>query len=190
MRRTAIVVLSAAILIGNEASRGQGPDRPLEFSAVAISAGGPLSSPVTAQLDIVIDRWSTEQERAQLMDALIQGQDTAVDVLARFEPVGSVRTRGNLRWALRFAQQTPQEGGAQRISLVTDRPMSFSEIAQQPRTVAYPFTIIELAVNETGDGEGKLSQAVKMRFSEDGRFLTIENYTVEPVDLRQVRRTK
>lgn len=190
MRRTVTAVLAAVMLTGGEFPRAQPPAERLEFSAVAISAGGPLSSPVAAQLDIIVERWSTEEERTQLMDALVQGQDAAVAVLARFEPVGSVRTRGNLRWVLRFAQQVPQEDGGRRIWLVTDRPMSFSEVAQQSRTVAYPFTIIELAVNDKGEGGGKLSQAVKMRFSKDGRFLTLENYDVDAVDLTQVKPAK
>jgi hypothetical protein len=79
------------------------------------------------------------------------------------------------------------EDGGRRIFLATDRPMGFAELIEQPRTTAYPFTVIQLDVNVQGEGEGKLSQAVKVQASKDGRILTLENYTVEPVTLTQVK---
>lgn len=187
MQRTIATLFVSGLLLGGWTVQAQQDNETLEFSAVAISAGGPLSSPVTAQLEIAITRWSTEAERKQLIAALAKGQEQGLDVLARLEPVGSVRTPGNLRWALRYAEQARTEDGGREIFLATDRPMSFSEIAQQPRTTRYPFTVIQLDVNAQGEGQGELLQAVRVRATDDGRIVTLENYTVSPVSLTQVK---
>ena len=42
------------------------PDR---FTAVAISAGGPRSTPLTETLELTIERWSTEAERRRLVES-------------------------------------------------------------------------------------------------------------------------
>jgi len=80
------------------------------------------------------------------------------------------------------------EDGGRRIFLATDRPISAWEAVNQPRTIDYPFTFIELRVNRDGRGEGKLSRATRVRASNDGRFVFLENWETQPVDLRQVKR--
>ena len=46
--------------------------------------------------------------------------------------------------------------------LVTDRRIGFWEAANQPRSIDYPFTVIELRLNSDGEGEGKMSIATKI----------------------------
>ena len=61
----------------------------------------------------------------------------------------------------------PGEDGGRRIVLVTDRPISFWEAANQPRSIDYPFTLIELRLNRDGEGEGKMSIATKITGNRD-----------------------
>jgi hypothetical protein len=56
----------------------------------------------------------------------------------------------------------------------------------RPRTVDYPFTFIELHLNRDGEGEGKLSLATRVTSSRDGRFVQLENYDTQPVQLNKV----
>jgi hypothetical protein len=158
------------------------------FTAVALGAGGPLTSPVATNLEIVIERWSTEAERRRLLDAIKTGQTTALEVMRDLPPVGYVRTPGTLRWSLHYAHEMQGEDGGRRVFLGTDRPISVAEEIVQPRTIQYPFTFIEMRLDGGGNGEGKLSGATRVIASADGRHIQLENYDVQPVELTQVRR--
>jgi hypothetical protein len=81
----------------------------------------------------------------------------------------------------------PGEDGGARITLATDRPISFWEAQAQPRTINYPFTVIELRMNRDGEGEGKLSIATKISADSDKKTIYLENYSAQPVLLQHVR---
>jgi hypothetical protein len=181
---TALVLLLAGSGVAQQREPQSGKQA---FSAVALSAGGPRSNPVATQVDIVIERYSTESERLRLMSALTKGQDTLLDTLRDLPRVGYIRTPGTLAWDLHYAQQAPGEDGGRRIVLATDRPISTWEAIHQPLTIDYPFTFIELRLDNHGEGEGKLSRATRVRATDDGRFVFLENWEHQPVDLTQVK---
>jgi hypothetical protein len=183
---TALVAALAAMSL----MAGQGKEKqalPLTFSAFAVSLGGPRTTAGTAQVDITINRWSTDAERGRLLEALKKGQNTLLEALRDLEPVGSIRTPESLAYDLHYANEAAGEDGGRRIFLATDRPIGFWEAAYRPRTIDYPFTFIELRMNGRGEGEGKLSLATKVIASDDGRFVQLENYAAQPVQLSQVR---
>lgn len=165
-----------------------GPGGREAYTAVAIGGGGPLTTPVATNLEIVIERYTTDAERQRLVEALKQGQRAAIDVLRDMRRVGYVRTPGNLAWDLQYAHQSAGEDGGRQIFLATDRPMSFAEEVNRPWSVQYPFTIIQMQVNDQGTGEGQLTRAARVTSSDDGRFVQIENFEVQPVRLTQVKR--
>jgi hypothetical protein len=103
------------------------------FTAVAISPGGPRTTSGAARVDIVINRWSTDDERQRLLDALEKGQDALLETLRELKPVGYIRTPGNLGYDLHYANQTPTDERGRRIFIATDRPIGFWEGANRPR---------------------------------------------------------
>jgi hypothetical protein len=66
--------------------------------------------------------------------------------------------------------------------------MGFRELAEQPRSVDYPFTLIEMHVDDDGFGEGRASVATKITWDAENRTLELENYTSDPVRLQNVKR--
>ena len=46
--------------------------------------------------------------------------------------------------------------------LATDRPIGFWEAVRQPRTIQYPFTVIQMEIDRDGIGKGTLSYATKI----------------------------
>ena len=189
MRIAATVLLALALTsVQTPAQRGEDDSNGREeFTAVALSAGGPRSNPVAGQLDITIARWSTEAERQRLMSTLGKGQTAMLESLRDMPRVGTIRTPGNLGWDLHYAHQMQGEDGGRRIFLATDRPISVWEAVNRPRTIDYPFTFIELRVNRAGEGEGKLALATRVIASEDGRFVHLENWDTQPIALTEVK---
>ena len=183
-----VLLLSVLLTAGAPAQNRESEGGREEFTAVALSAGGPRSNPVAGNLDIRIDRWSTEAERQRLLSTLGKGQNAMLETLRDLPRVGSIRTPGNLGWDIHYTHQMRGEDGGRRIFLATDRPISISEAINRPQTIDYPFTFIELRVDRHGEGEGKLSRATRVIASEDGRFVHLENWEHQPVELSEVRR--
>ena len=84
----------------------------------------------------------------------------------------------------------PLPEGGERIVLVTDRRIGFWEAANQPRSIDYPFTVIELRINRDGEGEGKMSIATKVIYDKKDNMITLENFQTQPVQLTNVKREK
>ena len=187
------VLLLAALCPGGAAAQqspvgtsGASGDPGLKCTAFAISTGGLQTGSATSPLDIVIDRWSSEAERQQLLEALKRDQDALLRTLQDLEPVGRIRTPTSVGWDLRYASTGPGEQGERRIVIGTDRPMNVAEAIERPRSAEYPFTFIELRLNEAGEGEGRMSLATRVSAA-TSKFIQLENYDTQPIRLNQVR---
>lgn len=188
-RFAAALLALAAITEGAVLAQAQRPDLPMTLTAFAVSTGGIRTSAVATQVEITINRWSTTSESERLLAVLKdKGPERLIDALQDVKSVGTIRTPGNLAYDLRFAYSEPGEDGGTRVFLATDRPISYWEAVNRPRVSDYPFTFIELRLNGSGDGVGKLALATKLRVSRDGKTLELENYDTQPIALNEVRR--
>jgi hypothetical protein len=150
-----------------------------------------MSGPAPARagtLEIVIERWSTDQEQQKLSDALIeQGREALLSALQKIKPrAGYVRTSTSLGWDIHFAREQPL-GDGRRVIIATDRPMSFWETQNRTRSSDYEFTLAEIRLTKDGKGVGKLATAAKISWNKDTRTVEIEDYDIEPVRLNEVR---
>lgn len=161
---------------------------PERFTAFGISLGDGVTESGTAQIEIVIDRWSTPEELDELFTAGERGQRALADALHDLDSVGSIRTVQSLAHALHYAVQRVDDDGTRHIYLATPRPMSYWEMVRGSRSVAYPITFVELTVDEDGRGEGQMSIAARVTASGDRSRLYVQNYAVRPVLLKSVRR--
>ena len=162
---------------------------PLHFSAFAVSTGGPMTSGFAGQVDITISRWSTEAETERFLTALKKGgHDALIEEFRDVKPVGTIRSPGSLGYDLRYAHAEDLGDGRRRITLATDRPMSFYETVNRPPSADYPFTFIELTVNEEGRGEGKLAIASALSTNRKGTAIQVYNFDTQPIQLNEVRR--
>ena len=163
------------------------------FTAFAINMN---SGPKTATVDISIERWSTDAERDQLLAILTEEKDVyranqeLLKALQKMPKAGYIRTPQTLAWDLHYARQHPMEDGGRQIVLGTDRPIGFREARNQPRSMDYPFTIMELRLNKEDKGEGKLLVGTKLYIDKKTKNLVLENYAQQPVRLNEIRKLK
>jgi hypothetical protein len=186
---SAIALLGiAALLSGRPAAQTNGS--PERFTAVAINMGTPGRAGAS-QVDIVVEKWSPNAERDRLLNTLFEkGPEKLLDTLQDLPRVGYFRTPNSIGYDIRFSQRTALPDHAERVVLVTDRYINFWEAANRPRTIDYPFTVIELHIDGDGKGEGKMSIATKITANKDTNAIVLENYATQPVMLNDVRREK
>ena len=163
--------------------------KPERFTTLAVNFDGPPGA-VSTPLDITVTRWSTDAERDRLFNVLLEkGSDKLLlDVLRGMPPVGRINTPGNVGWELRYAAHTGAPGRADQITLITDRPVGFSEAAMGSRTLDYPFTLIDLRINSAGNGDGKLLIGAKIQMDRMTKTMLVEDYNIRPVTLTAVKR--
>jgi hypothetical protein len=170
-----------------ELVEGQTNGQPERFTANAID----MNRGAAGNVEIVVNRWSTDAQRNTLMSTLLdKGAEKLLDKLQDMPRMGYIRTPDSIGWDVHFAHRMPDPEGGERIVLVTDRRISFWEARSQPRSIDYPFTVIELRLNREGEGEGKMSIATKIIADKDKNTITLENYQTSPVMLNNVKRER
>jgi hypothetical protein len=163
------------------------PDAPLRMTAFAVNMST-VGRGGANTVDIQINRWSTDAERQQLVAAFTEkGSDALLRELQRLKKVGFIRLPNTLGYDLHFARKHPGEDGGEQIIIATDRRIGFWEARDQPRTMDYPFTLIDIRLKTSGEGEGKMSVATKISFNKKKNTLELENYASEPVRLTTVK---
>jgi hypothetical protein len=168
----------------------------LDITAFAVNMSN-INTGANAVIEISVDSWSSEEERQHLFSTLMEKDAAALlrelqkaKVHGRFRIPGLVGPDPHqLRLGLdiRYAWQTALPEGARQIVLATDRPIGFREARSQPRTIDYPFTLMEIRVGKDGRGEGKMAVATRITFNKKTNTLELENYSSEPVRLNNVR---
>ena len=68
--------------------------------------------------------------------------------------------------------------------------MELREATTRPRSIDYPFTLIELHLDKNDEGEGRASVATKIKWNKEKNVLELENFSTQPVMLKQVRKQK
>ena len=160
------------------------------FTALAVTLGSSRRPTATSHVKITVDRWSTEDERRRLVSAFTEsGDDALLKELRRLKPLGRISTPDSIGYDLRYAHQMPLASGGRRIIIATDRPMSYWESTQRPRSFDYPYTFIEMRIGPDGKGQGKMTVATKVNvFGADA--IELENYDMTPVQLSEIRSSR
>jgi hypothetical protein len=185
------LITSATALVGAAlltlAAAAQTMGTPERFTASAIN----INNGQAGTIDITVNRWSTDKQRDALMTTMVsKGPEKLLDALQDMPAVGHFGAPGNLSWDLHFARRMALPEGGERVVLITDRRIGFWEAANQPRSIDYPFTVIDIRLNRDGEGEGKMSIATKVIYDKKENMISLENYQTSPVQLTNVRREK
>lgn len=161
---------------------------PLHLTGGLISAGGIGNPTGTARIELQVKRWSSPDERSNLLKALTdKGQDELLHKLSGAKSVGTIRVNTQLAWELRYAREIPDEEGGTRVFLATDRPMTAYEIWNEPRYSQYPFTLIDLRFPREGEPTGTLMLAARVTADKDGRFINVENFATQPIQITDLQ---
>ena len=187
-----VAVLAGQLVLGQTSAPPMGP---ITIDAFAVSMGT-VATGANAVVEITVNRWSTAEERQHLITTMLEkGSQSLLSELQKTPVNGRFRIPGltgpdphalRLGHDLHYAWQTSAAGGGRRIVLITDRYIGFNEARSQPRSIDYPFTIMEIRVDAKGAGEGKFAVATMISFDKKTNSIALENYSSEPVRLQNV----
>jgi hypothetical protein len=192
----ALSIAAAASLALTVSAATQTNQEKLDITAFAVNMSN-IATGANAVVDIRINSWSTEKERAHLISTMLEkNADALLRELQRQPSHGRFSIPGlmgpdphqlRLGHDLRYTWQTPLPDGGRRIVIATDRYIGFAEARNQPRTIDYPFTLFEIHLDKNGQGQGKMAVATKITFDKKKNAIELENYSSEPVRLNNVK---
>ena len=177
---TVAAISSAALLTIAASAQTMGTPERYTGSAININNGR------TDNIDITVNRWSNDKQRDTLMEVMrTKGPDKLLDVLQEMPAMGHFGVPGNLSWDIHFARKVPLPDGGERVVLVTDRRIGFWEAAHQPRSIDYPFTVIQMKLDREGNGSGTMSYATRIVARKDN-VIELEDFATQPIMLNNI----
>jgi hypothetical protein len=189
-RKRSLALVVIGLLVCVAAAAKEKAKAIANFRAFAVNMqGGPATNAGVVQIGI--DRWSTDEERAALITTLKEKGSTALlNALVKLPPLGYIRMPNTLGWDLYYARQNQLPDGTRQVVIATNRPLGFGEVARQTRSADYDFTLVEMHFDKSGKGEGKLAAAAEITFNNKTQQIEIENYGPMPVKLLDIKETQ
>ncbi len=138
---------------------------------------------------LTVNSYTPENEVARLMSALREnGQDGLLKALGK-EKSGTLQIGTRLARDVQAIWMTQSDEG-RKICALSERWLGLGELRRGARSVDYPFTYIEMFIEEDGgNSEGSLIPAAKVR-SKSGNNIEIENFGIYPARLTKIKLAK
>jgi len=121
---------------------------------------------------VIISQFSTEEDRAVLVDAFKKGQNQGlVDALEKMKPVGRIAITGTVGSDLAYIHLIRTDSG-RKIRFATNRLIRFGEAYTNSRTIAYDLTAGEFDLNDSDKNKstGVLFPASQLIINKDGQL--------------------
>jgi len=120
-------------------------------------------------IKIIIDRYSTPEDKKTLDEAFAKGQNQGlVDALSKMKAVGRIQVPGTLGYDIAYAVSVPSQNGRQ-VRFVTNRKISFGEAYRNTQSQAYNLTAGQINIEqEQKKSGGVLYPAAQLVINKDG----------------------
>lgn len=121
---------------------------------------------------IIINEYSTPQDRQTLVDAFKKGgNDAMARALFKMKGVGRIQIPGTVGYTIAFARAIPTPTG-RKIRFVTNRKIAFGEQAGNTRSQSYDLTAGEIEINDQDKAKsaGVLYPAAQLGINQDGEL--------------------
>jgi hypothetical protein len=187
-----LLALGAVSMVGLLPQSGHAGNTPPATIAEEVYTGnlvyvGGNRGAITSTFTLRIKRYTSDNEVLRLTRLLKDsGQDALSKVLDK-EDLGNIQIGVNIGQTINAAWVSTGEEGERKITVLAKRWIGTFEQRRGTRSLDYPFTYVELFVDERGKGDGGMIPAAKVRALGD-RTIEVENFGIYPARLNNIRR--
>jgi hypothetical protein len=160
-----VTVLLAATLALSADDRGEEV-----IDATAMGTSTQMGKVISVK--VTIYDFSTDEDRAILVDAFKQGQNKGlVNALTRMKSVGRIAITGTIGYDLSYIRLMPTPTG-RKIRFVTNRLLRFGEHYYNSQSTAYNLTAGEIEINDSDKDKssGVLYPAAQLIINKEGQL--------------------
>lgn len=188
-------LLAAVALAAPPAAAQNDVPVPETFTATTVNM-----EPAGEDLRFSVLRWSTEADRRAVVDVLTTPEAEAGGTEGELAALLELPSLGHLwpgsssvGYSLKYARRVPLAGGGERLTFVTGRRLgTFGRASWMPdgapQAADRPFTVVELRIDHTNNGEGKLSAGAEIALDTNRSTVALRDYAAAPVLLEAVQR--
>jgi hypothetical protein len=179
-------ICAALIILCAQPSRAQGRLARKEVYRGNITyIGGPRGA-VTDFFTLTIESYTPDERVQNLLNILKHdGQDGLLKAVSK-DKRGTIQIGSRLARDINEVWIEPTEEG-RKITALAERWLGFGELRRGARSVDYPFTYIELYLEDDGKTKGSLIPAARVRFKR-GKTIEVENFGIYPARLVNIKR--
>lgn len=155
-----------------------------EYTGNLIYIGGTRGT-VATNFTLRINSLTPEAQVQNITNSLRRGgQDELMRAIGK-DKRGTLQIGTQIARDINAVWVTEEEEG-RKITVLFERWLGFWELRRGARSVDYPFTYLELYIDDTGKGEGMLIPAARVRYK-SGNTIEVENFGIYPAHLTNVK---
>ena len=156
------------------------------FDVVAMGKGhAGFAAGKATRLTIVVDKYSTLEDRAKLIETVTQGDGQKINKYLEDLPrIGTVQIPGQPSKDLKYIYNYTMDDGSRQVVMGTNRSYLSQEAPRSDGSVEYLMAIIAFSLDKNGKGDGTLAPAAEMKIV-DGK-VTQTNSAADPITLTSV----
>lgn len=150
-----LVACAAAAVLGN-APEALAQSKPEQFTFRVVNQ--PTTGLKEDRMTAVLERWSSDDERDALLEAIEHRDHARVQLLLSQRPgAGYLHWPGGLNYNLRYAKRLPRPDGGSDLILATDSRVWvwWDANADLPKDAQY--TVFRIHLNKDGVGQGTIA---------------------------------
>lgn len=187
--------LGAVSLVGLFPQSGKANNTPPAVAAAEevytgnlIYVGGSRGT-VNTTFTMRINSYTPDDEVLRLTRFLQDGKQDALLKVLEDRKLGTIQVGSSLGQDINAVWLSVGPEGERKITALSKRWVGVFEQRRGTRSLDYPFTYVELFVDERGKGDGGLIPAAKVRALND-KTIEVENFGTYPARLVNIRRRK
>lgn len=166
--------LSLVLLLAAVAASAQAPQR-MKIRMTAMGTSTQLGKMVN--VDIIIESFSTPEERQSLIDAFARrGQEGLIDVLEDLKGKGRISTPWGVGNEIKYVFELPSKDGQRHLRLITNRRIAMAESRGGTRSEDYSVAAVDLFLTADGKGSGTLLPACRLTVDKKKQQLEVETF--------------
>jgi hypothetical protein len=163
-------LLAIGLLAAITSAFSQSNGKPATIDATAQGTSTQLGK--TVSIKVIINQFSTEEDRQTLVAAFKKGQSQGlVDALSKMKPVGRIAITGTLGYDLAYVRLVKIPTG-RRIRFATNRLIRFGEAYNNSQSMAFDLTAGEFDLNDADKNKssGVLYPACQLIINKKGEL--------------------
>lgn len=170
----AVFGLSFVLLLASVGFSQEAPQR-MKIRMTAMGTSTQMGKLVN--VDIIIDSFSTPQERQSLIDAFARnGQSGLISVLEDLKGKGRISTPWGVGNEIKYIFELPPEKGQRHLRLITNRRIAMAEAWRGTRSEDYSVAAVDLFLTADGKGSGTLLPACQLTVNKKKQQIEVETF--------------
>ena len=150
--------------------------------------GGPRGT-ISTNFTLTINSYTPSADVDRFVSILQRGGQDDLMKAIDHEKRGTLQIDGQVGRDINAVWMSTDEEEGRKLMILFERWVGFGEVRRGARSLDYPFTYLEIYLDEKGKGEGSMIPAARIRHKR-GQTIEVENFGIYPARLTNIRRSR